>query len=110
MFVDAARVDAGRLHTASGGGVTTTVSTKLAGDSKEALVTSTAETRAVVDLYRSAKPVKVVTDGSGLLNVSANIVVSLARANQASTADQRSVGRSVGVTRARAGGGDKGLA
>ena len=109
MFFDTARVDAGRLQTACGGGVTTIVSTNLSRDSKRALVTSAADTSAVVDLYRSAKPVIGVTDGSGLLNFSANIDVSLTRADQRSAVDQGSVGRSVGVTRARAGGGDKGL-
>ena len=82
MFVDTARVDAGRLHNTSGGGVTTTCSLEPSGDSKRARVTSAAVTNAVVDLYQSAKTVKGVTDGSGLLNFSANIEVSLARADQ----------------------------
>ena len=66
MFVDAARVDAGRLHNASGGGVTTIGSLEPSSDSNKALVTSAADTSAVVDLYRMAKPVVDVTDGSGI--------------------------------------------
>lgn len=96
MFVDVVRVDVGRLPDAIGGGA----------------ITSSAELSElgpVSDRNRSAKIVIGVDGNSGLLNFSANLNVSLGPVGQGSAVDQGSVGRSSGVTRARAGGGDKGL-
>ena len=96
MFVDVIRVDVGRLPDAVGGGALTVSSAELS------------ELGPVGDRNQSAKAEIGVDGNSGLLNFSANLDASPGPVDQGSGIDQGSVGRSYRVTRARAGGGDKG--
>ena len=95
IFVDVIRVDVGRLPDAIGGGALTVSSAELS------------ELGPVGDRNRSAKAEIGVDGNSGPLNFSANLDVSPGSVDQGSAVDQGSVGRSAGVTRARACGGDK---